>query len=404
MAIKPWLGRQRLGRPLTAMRIAFGLVMFISTVRFIAKGWVDEFYVAPQFHFPFYGLEWLRPLPAVGMYAVFVLMALASLGLTLSRFYRLSAALFFLCFVYIELLDRSFYLNHYYLVSLISFLLILVPADRRGANIIKFQICIVYFFAGISKLTHAWMIDALPLKIWLPAFGGIFKQVWIAYAFSWFGAFFDCTIWIFLLLPRTRTIAYLVVIIFHLTTALLFKIGMFPYIMIAITLVFFSPETPPKPIPPSMPPRSGKAMLTLLAFYFLLQLTLPLRYLCYPGNLLWTEQGFRFSWRVMLMEKGGTAFFYVKDARSGRRWEVENKKFLTPLQERQMSTQPDMILQFAHHLHDTYQKKGIADPVITVEDYVTLNGAGSRLYIDSTVDLAKQRDNFLPKKWILPYH
>jgi Vitamin K-dependent gamma-carboxylase len=385
-------------------RIAFGLVMFIGTLRFMAKGWVDEFYVQPHFHFPFFGLEWLRPLPAVGMYTVFVLMLLASLGLTLSRFYRLSAALFFLCFVYVELLDKSFYLNHYYLVSLISFLLILVPADRRGANIIKFQICIVYFFAGISKLTHAWMIDALPLKIWLPAFGGIFKQVWIAYAFSWFGAFFDCTIWIFLLLPRTRIIAYIVVIIFHLTTALLFKIGMFPYIMIAITLVFFSFEPIKKPAPLTRPATTSKALQIFLAFYFLLQLTLPLRYLCYPGNLCWTEQGFRFSWRVMLMEKGGTAFFYLKDARSGRRWEVENPRFLTPLQERQMSTQPDMILQFAHHLHDTYQKKGIADPVITVEDYVTLNGAGSRLYIDSTVDLAKQRDNFLPKKWILPYH
>jgi hypothetical protein len=386
------------------MRIAFGLVMFISTVRFMAKGWVDEFYVAPHFHFPFYGLEWVRPLPAAGMYAVFVLMLLASLGLILPRFYRLSAALFFLCFVYVELLDKSFYLNHYYLVSLISFLLIWVPADRRGEDIIKFQICIVYFFAGISKLTHAWMIEAIPLRIWLPAFGGLFKQLWVAYAFSWLGALFDLTIWLFLLLPRTRKIAYLAVIIFHLTTALLFKIGMFPYIMIAVTLVFFSPETPPKPIPPTIPPRNEKAMLTLLAAYFLLQLALPLRYLCYPGNLCWTEEGFRFSWRVMLMEKGGTAFFYVKDARSGRRWEVENGRFLTPLQERQMSTQPDMILQFAHHLHDTYQKKGIVDPVITVEDYVTLNGGGSRLYIDSTVDLAKQQESFSSKKWILPYH
>jgi hypothetical protein len=180
MATKLAPGRQRsIGpmesvRPLTVMRIAFGLVMFISTVRFMSKGWVNEFYVAPRFHFPFYGLEWVRPLPAVGMYAVFVLMALASLGLTLNRFYRLPAVVFFLCFTYVELLDKSFYLNHYYLVSLISFLLIMVPADQRGANIIKFQVCIVYFFAGISKLTHVWLIDALPLRIWLAGFGGLF--------------------------------------------------------------------------------------------------------------------------------------------------------------------------------------------------------------------------------------
>jgi Vitamin K-dependent gamma-carboxylase len=346
----------------------------------------------------------VRPLPAVGMYMVFVLMALASIGMTLNRFYRPAAALFFLCFTYVELLDKSFYLNHYYLVSLISFLLIWVPADLRGDNIIKLQICIVYFFAGISKLTHAWMVDAMPLKIWLPAFGGIFKQVWIPYAFSWFGALFDLSIWLFLLLPRTRKFAYLVVVIFHLTTALLFKIGMFTYIMIAITLVFLFDEPPVAVAGVGAGQMARRAVLQgFLALYFLLQLLLPLRYLCYPGNLCWTEEGFRFSWRVMLMEKGGTAFFYVTDGRSGRRWEVENARFLTPLQERQMSTQPDMILQFAHHLHDTYQKKGIADPVITVEDYVTLNGGGSRLYIDSTVDLARQQESFLPKKWILPY-
>ena len=122
-----------------------------------------------------------------------------------------------------------------------------------------------------------------------------------------------------------------------------------------------------------------------------------------PVNYTGPNKDSGFSWRVMLMEKGGTAFFYIKDARSGRRWEVMNGQFLTPLQERMMVTQPDMILQYAHHLHDVYKKRGINDPVITVEDYVTLNGSGSRLYIDSTVDLAKEQESFLPKPWILPF-
>jgi hypothetical protein len=241
----------------------------------------------------------------------------------------------------------------------------------------------------------------MPLKIWLPSFGGLFRQSWVAYAFSWSGALFDLTIWIFLLLRPTRKIAYIIVVVFHVLTGWLFKIGMFPYIMIAATLVFFPLAFDDEPV--YLQTLRFKLVRAVLGVYFLLQLTLPFRYLLYPGKLNWTEEGFRFSWRVMLMEKGGTAFFYIKDARSGRRWEVMNGQFLTPLQERMMVTQPDMILQYAHHLHDVYQQKGINDPVITVEDYVTLNGSGSRLYIDSTVDLAKQQESFLPKPWILPY-
>ena len=179
---------------------------------------------------------------------------------------------------------------------------------------------------------------------------------------------------------------------------------MFPYIMIAVTIIFLiHPRDDHSPIPFRLSTGKRKILYPLLLIYALLQLALPFRYLLYPGKLYWTEEGYRFSWRVMLMEKGGITFFYVKDPRTGRRGEVINTQFLTPLQERMMQTQPDMILQYAHHLHNIYDAKGIKDPVVTVESYVTLNGGGSRLYIDSTIDLARQQESFLPKKWILPY-
>ncbi len=105
----------------------------------------------------------------------------------------------------------------------------------------------------------------------------------------------------------------------------------------------------------------------------------------------------------MLMEKGGTCFFSVKDPQTGKKGEVDNSKYLTPFQERQMSTQPDMILQYAHYLEKVFQQKGITHPVVTVESYVTLNGSGSRLYIDSTIDLARQPKYFIPKTWLLTF-
>ncbi len=434
--------------PLAVLRMAFGSIMLFSTIRFMAKGWVHDFYVAPRFYFPFYGFEWVRPLPPIAMYIVFVTMALAAFLVMIGLFYRISITAFFLCFVYVELIDKSYYLNHYYFVSLISFLLLLVPAHRYFSvdvirkpslkvtqvprwtiDIFKWQLCLVYFCAGISKLNHDWMAEAMPLRLWLPANGGLpligplFRQTWVAFVFSWFGAVFDLSIGFLLLYSPTRKIAYALVLVFHLVTGWLFKIGVFPYIMIFVTVIFFSEEfhlkfinglrgifdrrslhENEKAVSLRFPPVVQRALYSILTVYLLLQLTVPFRYLLYPGKLFWTEEGYRFSWRVMLMEKGGTAFFYVRDARTGRRWEVLNGQFLTPLQERMMQTQPDMILQYAHHLHDTYEKKGIHDPIITVESYVTLNGSGSRLFIDSTVNLAQQQENFLPKKWILPFH
>jgi Vitamin K-dependent gamma-carboxylase len=423
------LTRPRHIAPLAVLRMAFGLIMLISTIRFIAKGWVREFYIASKFFFPFYGFEWVHPLSATGMYIVFALMVLTTVGITLGLFYRASIITFFLCFTYVELLDKSYYLNHYYFVTLITFLLMLVPAHRYFSldvwrrpslkvthvpawmiDVFKAQLCLVYGFAGISKLNHDWLMEAMPLRLWLPAnagipiFGHLLRQTWVAYAFSWFGAIFDLAIGPLLLYTRTRKIAYVFVILFHVLTGILFKIGMFPYIMIAVTIIFLiHPRADQSPIPFHLSARKTKILYPLLVIYVLLQLALPFRYLLYPGKLYWTEEGYRFSWRVMLMEKGGITFFYVKDPRTGRKGEVINTQFLTPLQERMMQTQPDMILQYAHYLHDIYDAKGIKDPVVTVESYVTLNGCGSRLYIDSTIDLARQHESFLPKKWVLPY-
>src|ERR1700677_1311030 len=174
--------------PLAVLRMAFGAIMFISTIRFILKGWVYDFYVAPKFYFPFYGFEWVKPLPEIAMYIVFALMAIASLFILIGFFYRVSITTFFICFVYVELIDKTYYLNHYYFVSIITFLMLLMPAHRYFSidiirkpslkvtqvpawtiNIFKWQLCVIYFCAGLSKLNYDWMVNAMPLRLWLPA-------------------------------------------------------------------------------------------------------------------------------------------------------------------------------------------------------------------------------------------
>jgi hypothetical protein len=136
--------------------------------------------------------------------------------------------------------------------------------------------------------------------------------------------------------------------------------------------------------------------------FFAVQVLLPFRYLLYPGSLFWTEQGYRFSWRVMLMEKAGHATFRVRDPRTGQESEVNNRHHLTANQEKMMATQPDMLLQYAHYLDASYREQGIPDPEVYADVYVTLNGRGSRRYIDPKRDLSKVSESFAHKDWILP--
>lgn len=430
--------------PLVVFRIIFGAVMFSATVRFILKGWIYDLYIKPVFYFSYYGFEWLKPLDSWGMYIVFGIMALSYLLVMLGYYYRIAIITAFLTFTYVELIDKTNYLNHYYFVSIISFLLIFLPAHRyfsidvirkpflRITQIpqwtiaaIKFQLAIVYIYAGLAKLNYDWLFRAMPLKIWLPAnihlpiIGSFMDYEWTAYFFSWFGALYDISIVFFLMNRRTRFIAYIFVVIFHVMTKLLFPIGMFPYVMIFCTLIFFSEDFHKRLINffsrwKSLKPvikneinltyqLKNKFILYVFAVHFILQIIIPWRFLLYPGKLFWTEQGYRFSWRVMLMEKAGTTFFYVREPDTGRESEVMNCDYLTKNQEKMMATQPDMILQFAHFLKKKYQDMGIKNPEVRVESYVSLNGSGSRLFLDSTIDLIKERENFFSKRWILPF-
>jgi len=441
--MRAYLQKYTSAAPLAVFRAIFGLMLLISTVRFVALGWVRELYISPQFFFSFYGLGFVKPL-GEWTYLLFALCGVSALLLAIGWYYRLASVALFLSFTYIELMDKSTYLNHYYFVSLICFMLIFLPAHtmfsvdarhneaaRAGEipawciDCIRVLVCMLYFYAGIAKLNSDWLFEALPLKIWLPAkndtplIGGLFNHRETAYIFSWIGCIYDLSIGFLLWNRRTRPFAYLSVVVFHLLTSLLFPIGMFPYIMIVTALIFFPaafhqklisyaggllrlPTIAKKPagryrFPALMQP----AVQAVFVVFFVFQIFFPFRYLLYPDELFWTEEGYRFSWRVMLMEKAGYTQFTVTDA-NGKQQTVNNNDFLTRLQEKMMSTQPDMILQYAHMLRDYYAARGFVRPHVYVDSYVALNGRTGKPLIAPDVDLAQQCDSFQHKSWITP--
>ncbi len=432
--------------PLAVFRILFGIMMLLSIVRFWSYGWIDKLYIQPKYFFSYYGFEWVKPIGDY-TYLIFFVCGLAAVCIALGYRYTIAIIIFFLSFTYIELMDKTTYLNHYYFISVLSFVMIFLPANAYFSvdaarnpdkayqyipawtiNSVKLLLAIVYFYAGLAKLNSDWLLKAMPLKIWLPSkfnipfLGDLVSQEWAQYLFSWSGAIYDLAIPFLLLSRKTRPFAFVLVVVFHVLTRVLFPIGMFPYIMIVSTLLFFDAAIHHKVV-------GGIAKLfritknrfdnqrefgfgegflskfkfTLLTLFIVLQLAVPFRYLLYPGELFWTEEGYRFSWRVMLMEKSGYAQFKVVNGETGRWFYVDNSDFLTPFQEKQMAFQPDFILEYAHYLKDHFEADGHKEVEIYVDSQVTLNGRLSTTFIDPQVDLGKEKESFKHKNWIIPF-
>jgi hypothetical protein len=442
---------------LAALRIAFGLALSVSMLRFIAYGWIDRLFVTPSFHFKYAGFEWVEPLARAPMYALFWVLAALAVAVAAGLAFRVVAPLLALGLTYIQLLDVSTYLNHYYLAALLAWLLSFSPANkiwsvdawaqrastpaRRTSNaqaprdptisrlwlyLFRFQVALVYTFAGLAKAQSDWLLHAQPLRIWLgasvdiPVIGPLLALEWAPLVFSWCGFLFDATIVGWLLWPKTRPWAYAVVVVFHVLTRLLFPIGMFPVIMVLAALCFFDADWPRRLLrrwwsarqpssgsvrqPPSLNGASGRVKpLWLLAVgYCAFQLFLPLRHLLYDGNVLWHEQGMRFSWRVMVRAKGGSTTFIVSKPGSDKVWHVNPNVYLSSLQESEMSGQPDLILQLAHHIEADFERRGLGPVEVRAQSWVAFNGRRGASMIDPSLDLTQFQLSLHQAPWILP--
>jgi hypothetical protein len=433
------LNAPRDGAGLGAFRVLLGALLCFSVARFWAYGWIDELYVRPAFHFTYFGFGWVRPWPPFGMYLHFAVMALAAVCLCIGIASRLSALVFFLAFTYAELIEKASYLNHYYFVSLATLLLATMPCGaefsldawlrrRRGEPplvarawcyaLLRAQLALLYFFAGLAKLNPDWLLAAEPLGTWLalhadaPLIGPWLASRGAAYFASYAGAAFDLSIPFWLSWRRSRAIAYGVGLAFHIGVWLLFPIGVFSWVMIVATTSFFDPSWPRRwfgqasrptnPAPASTRGSLGRWSLLAAGVYVLVQLVVPLRYVLYPGNVNWHEQGFRFAWRVMLVEKAGQVEFTVLTDADDRRYVVYPRELLTPLQYKMMSTQPDMIQQFAFHLQQTFAAQGHERVRVYADAWASLNGRPRQRLIDPSVDLVSEPWSLWPKRWILP--
>jgi hypothetical protein len=281
-------------------------------------------------------------------------------------------------------------------------------ADRVPAWVVwalRAQLGLVYVYGGVAKLNAGWILAAQPLRIWLaasgdvPLIGPLLGRTEVAYLFSWAGIAFDLGIVPLLLWSRTRPFAYALVVVFHLLTSMLFPIGIFPWLMIGLTPIFFAPDWPRRTLARvgGVAPRAGTrvaavrwegAVMTVFAAHLVLQTLIPLRTFAATSDVAWTEEGFRFAWRVMAMEKAGVATFRLHDPATGASWVVDPRRELTKLQATMMATQPDMIADYARHLAAEARRAGHGDVEVRADVFVALNGRPNRRFIDPDADLA----------------
>ena len=445
-------------------RIVFGAIMVWESYRYLSHNWVNRYYIEPTLLFKYYGFSWVKPWPGQGMYVHFIALAVLALCIFAGFLYRITATFFFLAFTYVFLLDQTRYLNHFYLVSLISFLLIFLPAERALSVdgllrpkirsdtapawtlwLLRAQVGIAYFFGGLAKLNSDWL-HGEPMRMWLqpyvklPLFGPLFAKEWVVYHFVFGGLLLDLLVVPLLLWRRTRPYAFVAAVIFNLFNALLFQIGIFPWFMLGATLIFFPPDTMrrvvrwiirafasadspdvsafahTKAVPGSTVNFASFSVVTtcdhlstrqkagaiLLTTYLAVQFLLPLRHYAYPGNVSWTEEGHNFSWHMKLRTKSAEAIFTVTHPASGRTWTIDPKEHLDARKLMKMATHPDMILQFSHHLAMQKRLEGYEGVEVRAHVMASLNGRKPQLLVDPTADLTKERLSLLPARWILP--
>lgn len=406
--------------------------MLWECYRYYSHGWISRYWIEPTYNFPYEGFEWVTPWPGHGMYIHFVVLAISALFILLGFLYRISTIIFFLGFTYVFLLEKANYLNHFYLICLISFLICFVPLHRyfsidsilckkiKSNSIsiwwlwtVRLIIGIPYFFGGIAKINPDWLAGE-PMRKWLagrtdfPVIGKFFTEEWMVYLFCYGGLLFDLLVVPALIWKKTRVPAFIAAVSFHLVNSEMFSIGIFPWFMLFASLVFFSPDWPLRllrrsrqALDPVIEPLPATKIF--LSVFFLIQFLLPFRHFLYPGNVSWTEEGHNFAWHMKLRDKDTYKIvFKLTDPDTGQVWNVSPRKYLNQRQARKMSTRPHMILQFAHLLGEEKIKEGFKNIEVRVRTETSLNGRPAHSLIDPTVDLMKEKWGLRHSAWILP--
>ncbi len=358
-----------------------------------AGNWAETYFSGDHvvWNFPYPGFEWMRAMPEGWMNLVGAVMGIAALSLAIGFYHRVASALLFFSWTYLWMLEEGLFNNHYYLMSLVAWLLIWMPASERYSVhnwvrsrlslstskqpaistgcvpfwtlfLLRTQLFVVYFYGGVSKISWQWMVHAEPVGLGLrqpivaerlqrlPAGLGDFLVTLVttrefAFFLAYSGLIFDLAIGFMLIIRRTRIFAIVLTLMFHAFNhyVLFDDIGWFPLMGVLTVSIFLEPDWPSRcwnglrnrtwlkpdwgwllggmvafplvgaalgwkrdPTPPRKLAQSVRLpgyAAVLICGWALFQVMLPLHHFAILGDVNWTEEGSRFSWRMKIAHK-----------------------------------------------------------------------------------------------------
>lgn len=421
--------------PLALFRICFGFLLACEAFGSLISGWAKYNIINIKVDITHIGFEFLSFIPKEWFYIHFLLMGLCGIGVMLGYKYRWSMMGFALLWLVVFLIQKASYNNHYYLMVLMSFIMIFLPAnsmlsiDAKNNAQIKsqtmpnwcklvmiYQMIIVYFFATLAKFYPDWLsgrftgilfssIDDYPFL-----HQNLFIKTWFHLFIAYSGLVFDGLVILAFLNKKTRTIALLASLLFHLFNSFTLKIGIFPYFALSFALFFYDPKQirslflkDTLSINKNEHYPRSKFVSIIFSLYFIIQILLPLRHYIIKGDVLWTEEGHRLSWRMMLRERKGFTQFKVVEKTTGKLIIYDLNEKLNKKQIDLVSSKPDGIWQMAQYIKKEYANKGIAVKVF-VEARVSINRRPEKLLVDPNVDMASAKwDYFFHNDWVLLY-
>ena len=422
---------------LITFRIFFGILIALECFGATLTGWIHYTLIEPQQTFNFIGFDFLQPLPGNGMYYYYIVMGILGVFISIGYKYRASMFSFAVLWTATYLMQKTSYNNHYYLLVLLSWMFIFLPAEKYHSVDVKnkphkqhismpnwckwlliTQVFIVYTYAAIAKIYPDWLDLSVAKilfsgKVHYPIVGELFQTKGFHYFITYSGILFDFLVIPLLLWKRTRVFMFFLALFFHLFNSIVFQIGIFPYLALAISLFFFEEKTIRNIFLKRKPfyegneintPKTNTIITGSLILYIIIQFLLPLRHHLIKGNVLFTEEAHRMSWRMMLRSKSGYIQFTTVDKTTKERTRVKLQNYLSKKQRKRVATHPDMIWQFAQRLKKEANAQGK-----NIEVYATgkirVNNHSSQALVNSKVDLAAAKwDYFWHNEWILQFN
>lgn len=439
-----WLGAPINNVTLALFRIVFGLLIFIE----INKTWVArvEMISTKPIRFPYLGFEWVPLVPGSTAVVVYAILAGACLCIATGLWFRLAAIIFTVGYTYTFLADRAYFNNHFYLICMLGGWLAVGDAHRRWSlDVVRYpslasqtvprwqvlgpamQMAIPYVFGGIAKINPDWLRgEPMRAMLWgladYPVYAGIVLQPWAGVVFAWAGMLFDLFIVPALLWSRTRWLAVVTMIFFHVTNMNMLDIGIFPWLGIGGTVLFMPPskvqqwlsgwisalstrQSPPLASRTAACSELKCSSLVLWGFvaWFAVQAVLPFRHYLIPGDVGWTREGFYFAWTMKRDRKSDFLGFHICDPATGKCRAIDHNRDLTFVQQYWMPGEPQGIVRYAKFLREQAMRDGLPDPVIVCDSVSSLNGRPYQYLIDPALDPAElTAPVFGHARWIVP--